>query len=215
MSVRVLFAAIPAIVLMSCGSDNPDDNPDAGGGSPTACGTSGALAGSECMDLAGCGAGAQNFVKVSFCEHCFARADTHVCEAGVCRELDQDIDTSVMYGFTIPLSLSAAQGFTVAAVNPIMADGSRATCETLLKPTCETHQNGKINARNSKADQIPAGAEVIQGFTSSDHGEDRMIFVQITELRRGEGALLGQGCATLDVMQHVSFQPIEVTINAL
>lgn len=213
MSVRSMYL-LSAVVLISCGADKPEDNPDGGGG-PTSCGTSGALTGSECMDLAGCGAGAQNFVKVSFCEHCFARADTHVCEAGTCRALDQDIDTSIMYAFSIPPALSAAQGFSVAVVNPIMADGTRVTCESLLKPTCETHQNGKFNARNSKADQIGAGAEVVQGFTSADHGEDRMVFVQITALRRGEGALLGQGCATIDVVRHVMFQPLEVVINPL
>src|SRR5687767_6499401 len=82
---RALWLSI-FISLAACGEEERE-RPDGGGGTST-CGASGSLLGGQCMGLADCGRDdGSNFVRVVFCEHCFARADTHFCEAGMCREV--------------------------------------------------------------------------------------------------------------------------------
>lgn len=202
-----------AILVGACGT-TPNDPPP--GGDPTSCGTAGAKTGSECTGLGNCGAGMQNFVKVSFCDHCFARADTHFCEAGTCRMLSPGTMTNVSYAIVIPASLTATtKSYTVASVNPIAADGSHLTCESLMKASCEIDSNGGINARNSRFNPVGTQGDLYMGLISADAGAARMIFVQLTDAMQGSGNLLAWGCATIDVVEGMNNGPIEVMIKTL
>jgi hypothetical protein len=211
--MRSIVVVLPFLLFAACGPEDPE-RPD-GGASANACGVAGAKTGSECAGLAQCGAGMQNFVDVEFCVHCFARADTHFCESGTCRLLDPGTATVISWAFAVPPSLKNAPAFTTASVNPIMADGTRVTCESLMKSSCDIDANPEINARTSRFDRMNPQGEVYQGMISADAGENRMVFIQITSEIQGKGDLLGWGCAATNVVKDMTNGPIEIPVVAL
>src|SRR5689334_16706197 len=83
--VAAALAALAIVVLTQpgCSSDPKLET--------NACGVAGTAPAGECASIKECGAGAQNYVEVAFCENCFARSDTHFCEAGTCRAFDLDL----------------------------------------------------------------------------------------------------------------------------
>ncbi|MCK6551070.1 hypothetical protein L6R52_34865 [Myxococcota bacterium] len=192
-SVAVAVLGI-AWIWAGCGGD---DGPTG----TNSCGNAGAKVGSECASLADCGAGAQNQVEVVFCEHCVPRADTHFCEAGVCRAIDTDpMLTNISFSFGLPAGVTTAKSFTIASLNPIMADGTRVTCAALLS-TCLSDGNGALNARNSRFNALPAG-DLFMGQISADPGEERLLFVQLTTGMQGTGDVVAAGCTEgIDVVK--------------
>lgn len=194
--MRVITPTLSCLVssiVIACGSDTgpgPDSH-----GTPSLCGEAGATPGAECTGLDRCGTPMQNFVKVAFCEHCFARADTHVCEAGTCRALDQSPDTKIEFRFTVPPAALGSQSFTTAALNPVMADGTRLTCGA-LSSTCMFVDNAMINARNSRFDRLVAGADFYHGQIAADAGSDRLLFIQVTSGVQGTGDVRARGCVS-------------------
>lgn len=169
------------LALVACGTE--ETPPDAGG-----------PVGSECTGLAQCGMGTQNFVKVSFCEHCFARPDTHVCESGSCRAVDAS--AMVTIGLMTPREATGARSFTVASVNPVRADGRRVDCAALLAATDYVDSpvysvgNSKVQTFNPPADPNLAYRTSI----SIEPGADRMIVVRVTSDVQGKGRVLAEGC---------------------
>src|SRR5260370_2650130 len=98
MDRTLVFISVSAF-LASIGCGGGGGATDAGTQSG-ACGISGPTAGSECHSLAECGAGMLNSRTTTFCEHCFAFGDTHLCEAGKCRMLAQPVpDTNIDAAF--------------------------------------------------------------------------------------------------------------------
>lgn len=187
----VAFLAI-ALSVASCGGDD-------GPSGTNACGDVGAKTGTECSGLADCGNGSSNEVEVVFCEHCVPRADTHFCEAGTCRAFDPEL-TNLTYSFSLPAGVSTAKSMTLATLNPVMADGTRLTCEALLS-TCVAENNGAMNARNSRFNALPPG-DLFMGVMSVDPGDDRVMFIQLTTGMQGTGDVVATGCTEgIDVVK--------------
>ena len=185
----------PVLVLLlslsACGGgDSTPPDPQ-----QTSCGTSGAVAGAECTGLATCGAGAQNFKKVQPCDHCFAGADSHVCEAGKCRAIPTTIDAygTIRAAFSLNQVGSTAQGLAQAALWPVMADGTRLSCAALLS-TCGYVENPAINALSSSLNVVQSG-DVVDASTTMEPGAGRLYFAEFTSESRGRGTVLARGCA--------------------
>jgi hypothetical protein len=177
--------------LAACGgSDSAPPDPQ-----QTSCGTGGALAGAECTGLATCGAGAQNFKRVQPCDHCFAGADSHVCEAGKCRAIPTTIDGygTIRAAFSLNQVGSTAQGLAQAALWPVMADGTRLSCAALLS-TCGYVENPAINALSSSLNVVQSG-DVVYASTTMEPGAGRLYFAEFTSESRGRGTVLARGCA--------------------
>lgn len=186
----VAAALLAAVSLSACGgSDGSSPDPQ-----QTACGTGGALAGAECTGLATCGAGAQNFKKVQPCDHCFAGADSHVCEAGKCRAIPTTIDAygTIRASFSLNQVGSTAQGLAQAALWPVMADGTRLSCAALLS-TCGYVENPAINALSSSLNVVQSG-DVVFATTTMEPGAGRLYFAEFTSETRGRGTVLARGC---------------------
>lgn len=199
-----------AVVLASvglaaaCGSE-PETEP----GATNACGAVGALAGAECTGLATCGAGAQNFKKVTPCDHCLASADSHVCEAGVCRAIDVTAYGTIKASFSLIQVGSTAQGLAQAAIYPVMADGTRLTCAALLS-TCGFRENPAINA-NSSAQNVTQSGDILLSLTAMEAATDVLYFAQFTTETRGRGTVLAQGCVEEIVV--VGGQTTEINVD--
>ena len=157
---------------------------------------SGLMVGSECVDLTGCGAGKPNARDVSFCENCFSRPDTHVCEAGICRALDTSGRIDFLVG--VPPSARGAQSWTQVSLNPIRADGVRVNCAELLQSS--DYQNNHVyNAGNSnfRVFATQGGADpalAYPSFIAADVGLDRLLIVRVVSGTQGKGMVLAQGC---------------------
>lgn len=198
---RVLSAAMRhaswalalAACALACGGEGDDPDPVPG---DSACGVADQTSAGECAGLDQCGAGLQNFTKDPTCDNCPHRADSHVCEAGACRDLDNGMFLPVR--FDVPPEGVGAQGLTIAAFNPIMADGSRLTCARFLSDGCLRLANPTLNATNSTHSPLPGGGAqmgmVYQTGVSAEPGPDRVVFVQVTEELSGDGAVLAWGC---------------------
>jgi len=155
------------------------------------------IVGVECTDLTGCGVGAANARTVSFCEHCFSRPDTHVCEAGTCREID--VTGSLSFVLGIPPSARGAKSWTQASLNPVRSDGVRITCADLLQSS-DYQDNYVYNAGNSnfKIFATPGGADPALAYPTriaADVGVDRLLVVRVVSDTQGKGNVLAQGCA--------------------
>ncbi len=174
----------------ACGpNDRPDNTPV-----ESACGVSQGKLGSECASLSDCG-GPNNARRVEFCESCFARADSHVCESGMCRQIDTT--GSIKTAFSVPPSAAGALSYTVAALNPTKADGTELSCAKLLS-TCSTFRDDfTFNAANSTFKAFPAPADLGNVYpvqTPADVGAGRMLMVLVTQASQGKGAVLAKGC---------------------
>lgn len=153
--------------------------------------------GSECTALSQCGAGQQNFRTVEFCDHCFARADSHVCEAGSCRAIDST--GGIKVSFVVPSAARGARSFTVAAINPLKADGTKLTCATLLAAT-DYKDNPAFNTVGASAKSFPQGgmadpALSYSSFFPADVGADRLVVLRVVTDAQGKGTVKAQGCA--------------------
>lgn len=175
------------LVAVACGSDPVDPGTNT-------CGTAGMPAGQECTGLGGCGQGASNLVQVTFCEHCFARADSHLCEAGVCREVPKlDQLGTLRVGFSIS-GITGAKSMTQASMVPLMADGTKLSCAALLS-SCGWVNNPGINAALSNFKDLPTEGDSVISLISADPGADRLYFVALTTERQGKGTVVARGCA--------------------
>jgi hypothetical protein len=214
-AMRALFSAslFISLTLSGCGGETKD-NPDAGMTMANACGASGAVEGTECTGMDECGAGNQNFVEVTFCTHCFARADTHVCEAGKCRMLEGGLsDTNVRYAFSL-LPNVTAPSFTVASILPVMADGTRVSCASLMKDSCDIDANRAINAKSSSFLRIQGAGDFISAIVAADPGQGRIVYLQLTSGMQGTGEVVARGCAEVDIAKGEEKQ-VEITLTAL
>lgn len=178
-----------SVAVFGCGSSEPPPVMN------TSCGTAGTKAGMECSSIEDCGAAGRNAQTVSFCEHCFAHPDTHVCEAGVCRMIPTDFTElgTIKFGFSLLGMGSGAQSFAAAAVLPIAADGSKLSCAKLLS-TCNYTNNFTLNA-SSYSRQISGGGDTIQDLVNVDPGPDRLLFLALTSDRQGKGRVLAKSCS--------------------
>lgn len=211
--MRSLLSLVTVFLLAACGGSGTDD-PDGGSNMTNSCGLANTAEGSECTGLDQCGAGPQNFVEVTFCEHCFARADTHVCESGKCRMLESGFSTTnVMYAFSLLPGVNAP-AFTVASILPVMADGTRVSCASLMKDTCDIDANRMINAKSSSFLRIQGGGDFISALVAVDPGEDRVVYIQLTSGMQGTGTVLARGCAEVDITMGETKQ-VEITLTKL
>jgi hypothetical protein len=191
-----------AVALFGCGSD-PVEPPPA-----SSCGVGGTASGQECTGLKQCGRGESNYVEVAFCEHCFARPDTHVCEAGVCRQLPMELGT-LKVAFTLD-AVQGAQSFAQATILPTMADGTKVTCAALLS-TCNSINNPAINTTLSNAKALPGGGDVVISLISADPGPDRLYMVRLTSELQGKGQVKAVGCK--EGITVVAGQTVDVSVD--
>lgn len=192
MRIWTMFLGLALATACSSGSDDGSGDDDCN--NPTSCGVSGCKMAEECNGLSDCGLGSSNFIEPEFCVHCPPRSDTHVCEAGVCRETTlSNIDVM----FVVPPEASGARSFTITAFNPIMADGGTLTC-TALASSCGFVGNEMLNAGNSRASAFPGGmadpANVYTSRIAADVGTDRVVFVQAVTDTQGKGSVVARGC---------------------
>ncbi|MFO0727109.1 MAG: hypothetical protein U1E65_25230 [Myxococcota bacterium] len=174
------------IGLLGCGGKSDPMGMD------TSCGVAGVVPASECTGIQQCG-GASNAKTVSFCEHCFALPDTHVCEAGTCRKLPEFSTWGSIVGNVSLTNLgSNAQSLAVAAILPTAADGSKLTCQKLLS-SCNYVNNNGLNA-NARTSAISNGGDFIAVPISIDAGPDRLYFIVLTNSTQGKGTILAKGC---------------------
>ncbi len=93
---------------------------------------------------------------------------------------------------------TGAVGFTIATINPIMADGSKVTCATLLSSGCNVLDNSGLNVTNSTHKRFSGGGAspqmVYQTGISGEPGADRILFVQATQEQSGDGKIMARGC---------------------
>jgi hypothetical protein len=150
---------------------------------------------------------------VSFCQHCFAYADTQFCEAGTCRILQSGM-TSMKLAFNVPNTAAGAASFTAASLVPVMADGTTLTCAGLKSSMCTFKDSPVINARNSHFREFTGGADPTNAYTdliTADPGGDRLAFVVVTSGMQGTGDVKAVGCT-----EHISVtegQTADVTID--
>lgn len=192
---RVILVAAASALAACSGGDDVD--PDAGVSGPSACGVAGQAPAAECEGLDQCGAGEQNFTKDPTCDNCPRRADSHLCEAGACREVADSALVQVL--LTVPAEAIGAAGFTIATLNPVMADGSRVTCDKLLSDACARGSDAALNFTSSTHNPFPGqtGASmdmVYQTGAFFEPGADRLLFVQATEELSGDGQVLAWAC---------------------
>jgi hypothetical protein len=187
--------ALP-LLLAACGGGSMN-GADAGSQN-AACGSAGQKSGAKCSGLGDCG-GATNFQTVSFCDHCFAYADTQVCESGTCRMLASDLSTNIKLAFNIPQQAAGAQSFTAASLDPVTADGVTLTCAGLSSSMCAYTNNPAINARNSHTRAFAGGgADPTNAYTDlilAEAGSERLAFVVVTSAAQGKGDIKAIGCA--------------------
>jgi hypothetical protein len=205
LNIAKLVPIYMSFVVFGCG-EMPAPTPDAG-----------FVVGAECTGLGGCGAGKPNEINVSFCENCFARPDTHVCESGVCRALDTSGRMTFIVG--IPPSARGAKSWTQASLNPIRADGIRVTCATALAST-DYADNGAYNVGNSnfKVFATSGGADPALAYPSNiaaDVGKDRMLVVRVVSDTQGKGQVLGQGCTEGIEIKASETTEVNVIVEAL
>lgn len=179
--------------------------PDSGIDTLARCGVTGLPQGVACTGVDQCGEGTRNHVAVAFCEHCFSLADTHVCESGTCRPHDASGRLEVR--FRVPVAARGARSFTQASLNPLLADGTRATCAALLS-TCDDLTDPRINAVRSNFRTFLATGGIADPsvlYTSlldADIGDERIVLVRVTTRAQGSGDVVAQGCVdAIDVRQ--------------
>ncbi len=153
---------------------------------------------SECSTFAECG-GPNNVQTVSFCEHCFDRPDTHVCEAGQCRALALGLDAQgqLRLGFTVPAQATGARSLVLASLLPQDGHGQSVTCARLLPGGPSVFRDGSINTSNATSAPLnPAGDPNVAyiTMTSADPGSNRLVYLGITSDMQGKGTLLAEGC---------------------
>jgi hypothetical protein len=179
----------------SSGSDAGGGTPD-GGTAPSICGTAGQKTGTQCSGLSDCG-GASNLVIVQSCQHCFARADTQVCEAGTCRMLPGGSATNLSVTFTLPAAGAGALSFTIATLDPIAADGTSVTCAALLT-TCRYENDAMLNAVASRFRKLGAPADPSMAYTEplipAEPGSGRLVYIALTSDDQGKGTVMAKGC---------------------
>ncbi|MBI2377130.1 MAG: hypothetical protein HYV07_24225 [Deltaproteobacteria bacterium] len=189
MRVSPAMATLGLCCFGACGAE-VEERPIIG---TTTCGVPEGKAATECASLADCG-GPNNARKVEFCENCFARGDSHVCESGTCKALDTS--GSIKSAISIPAEAAGALSYTIAALNPIMADGTRLSCEKLLA-SCTYRDDFAFNAANSTFKAFPAPANPSNAYplqTPADVGVDRLLVIFVTEGSQGKGRVLASGC---------------------
>ena len=198
-SITSMIIAL-GLIFSACGEDEDPMEPEI-------------MVGTECVDLTGCGAGTANAKTVSFCEHCFARPDTHVCEAGICRELD--VSGSLSFVLGVPPSATGAKSWTQAAINPVKSDGTRVTCAELINST-DYVDNFAYNTGNSNFKIFASrdGADpglVYPSTIFADAGTDRLLVIRVVSETQGKGTVLAVGCA--EGIEVVAGQTTSVNIN--
>jgi len=149
----------------------------------------------ECRGIDECGRGRPNAVPVSFCEHCPLRADREFCEAGRCRS--HDLSGHVRGQFELPEPARGSEGFVAVTFSPITADGRKLTCADLLG-TCTATTNVQLNVGSSRFQHFgqPGTPGLLYSFVAAaDVGDDRLLFVTVTERNQGNGRITGVGCA--------------------
>lgn len=207
--MRALPAILIGAVASACGGTETTNPPVT-----NSCGTvEQAPAEMGCTGLASCG-GMSNAIKVTFCKYCFARPDTKVCEAGTCRAID--ISGSISTQLQVPEVARGAKSFTIASVNPIMADGTKVTCATLLS-TCAYADNFAINTGNSTFRNFnpPADpANVYPAPIAADAGAGRLLVVRLTSEVQGAGNVMAVGCTEgIDVVSGQTAN-VDLTLKA-
>jgi len=188
-----------ALLVAACGGETPMMMPPP--------------VGSECTSIAQCGAGRPNHIDVQFCEHCFARPDTHLCEAGKCRALDGS--GTLRFGFSVPSAARGAKSFSAASLNPIRADGVQLTCASVLADA-EYKNNPKYNAGNSNFKSLnPPGdpALAYQSSISADVGAGRLLVVRVTSEAQGRGTVMASGCAEGITVTAGQSTDVDITIR--
>lgn len=184
--MRIWFLAL---ISIACNSGEADDDDL----QPSMCGLAGTKTGSECSGIDECGT--NNAIEPSFCEHCLLRPDTHVCESGTCRALGPR--GNIQSAFGIPAQAVGSKSYTVATVQPIMADGSKVTCEKLTT-TCGFLDNPAINTTNSTFKNFDGPASIENAYpvlSAAEAGSDQILFLQVTTDVQGKGTVTARGCA--------------------
>jgi hypothetical protein len=204
--MRRIFPAL--LLAAACSTGEADDD---GNIQPSACGLAGTMIGSECAGIDECG-GANNAIEPSFCEHCLLRPDTHVCEAGRCRMLGAK--GSIQTAFGIPPAAVGTRSYTIATIQPIMADGGKVTCEKLLT-SCGFLDNPAINTTNSTFKNFDGPASIENAYpalSAAEAGADQILFIQVTTDVQGKGMVKARGCADgITVMENQTTEvPIEL-----
>lgn len=203
---RWLGALSFALALSACDGEAPTTPPPMT--TPTRCGTAGVKSGSACGGLADCGRGQPNQVNVDFCDHCFDRADSHVCESGVCRDALNAPAGSLTVAFAVPDEARGALSFTQAVLLPVGADGAKLTCAALMS-TCSWKGNGALNAKISHFQPFrnPSGAAdpayVTKVPRAMDAGTGILVVIRVTSGMQGTGTVVATGCV----------EGIEVRVN--
>jgi hypothetical protein len=178
------FVLLSSVFALACGDSTPD--PGADGGL------------SECMSFAECG-GPNNVQTVNFCEHCFARPDTHVCEGGGCRELTADFASrgQLSVAFTVPSAALGGKSAVLAALLPTDGAGGAVTCDRLLPGGPAVFGDRSLNTTNAVAVTLtPPGdpSFAYRTTTSADPGSNRLIYLGVTSEVQGKGTLMAEGC---------------------
>jgi hypothetical protein len=195
------------LLTAACNTGGDDNDPQ-----PTACGLAGTMTGTECMGIDQCG-GENNAIEPSFCEHCLLRPDTHVCEAGTCRALGPRGNIQTAFG--IPAEAVGTKSYTLATIQPIMADGSKVTCAKLLS-SCSFLDNPAINTTNSTFKNFDGPASIDNAYpalSAAEAGSDQLLFIQVTTDVQGKGEVKARGCVEgISVMEGQNTQvAIELT----
>lgn len=152
----------------------------------------------ECSSFAECG-GPNNVQTVSFCEHCFDRPDTHVCEAGTCRALATGLAAQgqLRVGFTVPSQASGARSIALATLLPVDGRGEPVTCARLVPGGPSVFRDRSINTSNATSAPLnPPGDPSVAYITmsSADPGSGRLLYLAVASEVQGKGDLLAEGC---------------------
>lgn len=181
--------ALAAFITLAVGCG--DDADSAG---PAQCGVQGEVRGSACRRLSDCGAG--NEGTVSFCDQCPPRAETEVCLAGVCTPFSASGGIEIG-ALALPDAAAGARSVILAALEPVMADGTRVRCAELTSDRCGADTVG-LNPTNARFQNLldpHAPGLVYPGLrTPSAPGTDRLLWVFATTDRQGKGAVVAEGC---------------------
>ena len=110
-----------------------------------------------------------------------------------------DTSGTIQTNMSVPSAGAGAKSFTVAAVNPVMADGTQLDCAKILS-TCNIVNNFAINAANARFAAFPGSGAVASNVypvqTPADVGTARLLIVRLHTDVQGKGTILAEGCAS-------------------
>ncbi len=184
------FLLFSSVFALACGDSTPDPGADGG--------LRECSADAECCTFAQCG-GPNNVQVVSFCESCFARPDTHVCESERCQELPSDLCErgQIRVAFDVPPEAVGARSVTMAVILPTDSVGNPVDCARLLGQGPELFDDRTVSTTNSVAVALTPPGDPDFGYatlTSAPPGPDRIVYLAVTSESQGKGARMAEGC---------------------